>query len=247
MSIKNDSIDGASSISSSALMQKSTDTLVDESSLANKKVNDKINGIGMSNSITNKKSSEEENDEDDDLFDLNKNTSNNKLSCFRHGSNGSLILLTQKSDSSSTPLSSSIPSPASLTIHSNFIKKTNGIYTNGLNSVSTSTSGLSDYVTSAKFRMINDTIKYFERSFNEENNFYNNSNEISLKSNQFNSINENIYNSNSNNNKNLELNLKPNEKLNGKRQASNSIPIVKKNVILKFFFSNNLFDYFCFI
>ena len=55
MSIKNDSIDGASSISSSALMQKSTDTLVDESSLANKKVNDKINGIGMSNSITNKK------------------------------------------------------------------------------------------------------------------------------------------------------------------------------------------------
>ncbi len=35
------------------------------------------------------------------------------------------------------------------------------------NTVSTSTSGLSDYVTSAKFRYINDTIKSFEKNFND--------------------------------------------------------------------------------
>ena len=32
--------------------------------------------------------------------------------------------------------------------------------------MSTSTSGLSDYVESAKFRYLNDMIKYFEKNFN---------------------------------------------------------------------------------
>ncbi len=191
-------------------MQKSTDTLVDEASLVNKLAI--LNGNQVKTTVASEDAFEE-----DDLFDLNnKNSINNRMNS-RLGSNGSLVLLAQKtafSQTSSTPLSSSIPSPASLTIHNNLKKS---FYNNGINSVSTSTSGLSDYVTSAKFRMINDTIKYFEKSFNEENNFH-----------------DSCSNNNNNNNKASLTDENIQSKENGclvmKRQASNSIPIAKKNV-----------------
>ena len=98
---------------------------------------------------------------------------------------------------SSTPLSSSIPSPDTSMLNMNNFKQaikanpfkltssshssisdltsnstnkahqsSNGQLANN-NTVSTSTSGLSDYVTSAKFRYINDTIKSFEKNFND--------------------------------------------------------------------------------
>jgi hypothetical protein len=214
----------ATSCTSSVLMQKSTDTLVDESGFINgKKIfNEKMITSPLNGTI---KTNIEDAYEEDDLFDLNNrhSTSNSRLSCFRHGSNGSLILLAQKSsfsstaEASTTPLSSSIPSPASFTIHNNF-RKHSANNNNGLSTVSTSTSGLSDYVASAKFRMINDTIKYFNKSFNDENNFYNSDENKIFKSNDLIAGND------------LDQKFKTSENLNGKRQASNSIPIVKKYV-----------------
>ena len=215
-------------------MQKSTDTLVDESGFINSK---KLYNEKMINSPLNgtKKTSIEDGYEEDDLFDLNNRhtaNSSSRLNCFRHGSNGSLVLLAQKSsfststaETSTTPLSSSIPSPASFTIHNNFRKHSANNSNNGLNTVSTSTSGLSDYVASAKFRIINDKIKYFN-----DNNF-NDSNENKIfKSNDLIESND------------LDQRLKTSENLNGKRLTSNSIPIVKKNV-KKIFLNFSVFDF----
>jgi len=174
-------------LSSSAVhMQESTDTLVDEASLVNRQ---KLIDTKLGSSMNTDKMMASSNGLNilDDVFELN----NKKPTDPQTGVN----LTHQTSDVASTPISSSIPSPDTslLNLHTssdplntatNFIQKKNFVSasnsTNNIsnepftqprlinNNVSTSTSGLSDYVTSAKFRYINDTIKSFEKNFNEQ-------------------------------------------------------------------------------
>ena len=93
-----------------------------------------------------------------------------------------------------------------------------------VNNVSTSTSGLPDFVAFAKFRYINDRIRHFnEKNFNEENLFnFDNSNE----SNKTDLSRKNSTNGNS---EYSELNGDSESNANGpKRAVSKSIPIQKK-------------------
>ena len=146
-----------------------------------------------------------------------------------------LSALVPASESSSTPLSSSIPSPDTSLVESS--------KTSNINNVSTSTSGLSDYINCAKFRFINDSIKSFEKQFNNEKprlteplsqndasasegglNHNETSRELMAKPSQLNGHCK----------PNQAPSLKPTSIVNGptKRIASNSIPILKKNVTI---------------
>ena len=164
-------------------MQDSTDTLVDEGSLVNKKLI--INSAN--NNVSNRASNENVN-VIEDVFEMSikgllpesKLDSENQTDLLGSAINNLAISTVVNKrqntiDSSSTPLSSSIPSPETsmFSIHKNFPNKkpnqTTTINPSINNTVSTSTSGLSDYVHSTKFRYINDSIKSFEKHFNEQN------------------------------------------------------------------------------
>ena len=145
-----------------------------------------------------------------------------------------LSALVPASESSSTPLSSSIPSPD--------ISLIEGSKAANINNVSTSTSGLSDYINCAKFRFINDSIKSFEKQFNNEQprlseppsqNGVSNSEGGLINHNE---ISRELMSKPSKSNGHCKPNQAPSLKpINGngptKRIASNSIPILKKNVI----------------
>ena len=200
-------------------MQNSTDTIVDA----------KINGTNLIN-------------DNKLLAGLSIETADAKL----NGNSSSAGESASESSNSST-----IPSPTLSTTNLKNIQFTNGnsqatASKNVINTncMSTSTSGLSDYVESAKFRYLNDTIKYFEKNFNNldlvnginnigEDYFYNNNNtngnasfikefgKFNLKPNGS-SIIESVNLNNNSNNK-----LKAND-----RKTSNSIPIKKHWVFI---------------
>jgi len=138
------------------LMQNSTDTLVDEnllkSSLAQK---NKREPLVVDTNLNGSSNLE------------NSNANNNGRASSASNSNG-------ESSQSSTS-TSTIPSPTlSTTNIKNLIANNsdnNQIVSahnknRTLKTISTSTSGLSDFVESSKFRYLNDTIKYFEKNFN---------------------------------------------------------------------------------
>jgi hypothetical protein len=142
--------------SSLLLMQNSTDTLVDEnllkSSLAQK---NKREPLVVDTNLNGSSNLE------------NPNANNNGRASSTSNSNG-------ESSQSSTS-TSTIPSPTlSTTNIRNLIannNENNQIVSahnknRTLKTISTSTSGLSDFVESSKFRYLNDTIKYFEKNFN---------------------------------------------------------------------------------
>jgi hypothetical protein len=110
--------------------------------------------------------------------------------------NLALSSLVNSSESSSTPLSSSIPSPENSLISTHAYNNHNDLNnkTSNSNNVSTSTSGLSDYVSSAKFRFINESIKTFEKNFNECKNDTN----LKIKNSNLHYANENCFNHNNN-------------------------------------------------
>jgi hypothetical protein len=149
--------------------------------------------------------------------------------------------------SQSSASTSTMPSPTlssdNLTINKNFAQ--NQSQNRCLKTMSTSTSGLSDFVESSKFRYLNDTIKYFEKNFNNKNCDFisqgiNNIGDEYFKSNLNNQCSADLYNINEFNNLKMCSNDKPTMKSvedtsralsikDGSRKASNSIPIAKKN------------------
>jgi hypothetical protein len=136
--------------------------------------------------------------------------------------------LVKSSESSSTPLSSSIPSlNSSLMFINNNNNNSNIKKVSNINDVSTSTSGLSEYVNSNKFRYINESIKSFEKNFNDP---LNSQLKLNEKMSHIRS-NLNLENRISNLSLNLnEANGHVENNLSNKRIASSSIPIKMKNV-----------------
>ncbi len=233
------------------LMQNSTETLVEETLLKS----GMLNGSLLRNTL------ELQSKQREPLV-INTSSTTNMAQNINNGSAS-----TNSSESSTS--TSTIPSPTlSTTNLKNLLNQNNEFGTcvqhqsaqnRCLKTISTSTSGLSDFVESSKFRYLNDTIKYFEKNFNTNCDLINGINSIgdeylsSLNNNNNNSdffINEfnnfklsskennktNLNNNNNNNNFQVESynnsrNSKKFDSTDSNRKTSNSIPIAKKNTV----------------
>lgn len=230
-------------------MQNSTDTLVEEALLKSALVN---NGALL-------KTSSDSSKREPLIIDTHTASSSDFNNANANGSTtGSNGESSQSSTSTST-----IPSPTLSTANLKHLMHKNEIDSaqnknRTLKTISTSTSGLSDFVESSKFRYLNDTIKYFEKNFNNNCDLVNGINSIGdeyLSSlNIFNGNNGNSQNDffinefnnfkvsskeneNPKNSQQLEvstlLKSSTNKARDCNRKASNSIPIVKKNSVTK--------------
>ena len=228
-------------------MQNSTDTLVDENVL--------------------KTNLSQQSKREPLIVDTNLNVSNNLENSNMNSNDRVSVASNSNGESSQSSTSTStIPSP---TLSTTNIK--NLIINNSKNdseialaqnknrtlkTISTSTSGLSDFVESSKFRYLNDTIKCFEKNFNKNcdlvsginsigdeylsslNIFNGNKNDIFINEfNQFKLSSKENENPNNQNLNNYNENLKHDSFINngksqeGVRVSSKSIPIAKKTSV----------------
>jgi hypothetical protein len=227
-------------------MQNSTDTLVDENLL--------------------KSNLSQKSKREPLAVDTNLNASNNLENSNMNSNDRVSVASNSNGESSQSSTSTStIPSPTLSTTNIKHLiinsKNDSEIAlaqnkNRTLKTISTSTSGLSDYVESSKFRYLNDTIKCFEKNFNKNCDLVNginsigdeylsslniyNGNQNGLFINEFNQFklsskeNENPNNQNLNNNTENQKHdsfINNGKSQEGIRISSKSIPIAKKTSV----------------